>query len=258
MQSQEPFRCLLLSCSQAKSATPELLPALQRYDGPAFRVLRRFLIEVPQAASKLDIWIVSAQYGLISSEDPIPDYDRRMSPTRASELNEEVVRKLSALLSMGQYAELFVSMGEVYKLAIKGLEELVPSATTTTTSVSSSGKKLTELKTWLYQPYGGYMPIARIPEHNGRQRATFRLRGVGIELSHDEAIAKAKKAIQIDPSGSKRYQTWYAVIDGTPVAPKWLVSQLSGVPVRSFVADEARRVLGSLGIPVYHIGSSVS
>lgn len=46
IQSQEPCRCLLLSCSQAKISTPDLLPAIRRYDGPAFRVLRKFLAEV--------------------------------------------------------------------------------------------------------------------------------------------------------------------------------------------------------------------
>jgi hypothetical protein len=47
---------LVLSCSQRKLPNPEPLPALERYDGPAFRVLRKFLRESPSKAQILDIF----------------------------------------------------------------------------------------------------------------------------------------------------------------------------------------------------------
>jgi hypothetical protein len=36
-------RMLILACSQRKLLDEGLLPAVERYDDPAFRVLRRFL-----------------------------------------------------------------------------------------------------------------------------------------------------------------------------------------------------------------------
>jgi hypothetical protein len=44
--------------------------------------------------------------------------------------------------------------------------------------------------------------------------------------------------------------TAYVVVDEQQVAPKWLVSQLFGLPVNAFATDEARRVLAHLGIEV--------
>ena len=38
---------LILACSRRKRPDEGLLPAIERYDGPTFCVLRRFLREVP-------------------------------------------------------------------------------------------------------------------------------------------------------------------------------------------------------------------
>ena len=40
-------RLLILSCSQRKRPDRVLLPALERYDGPVFRMLRKFLRSCP-------------------------------------------------------------------------------------------------------------------------------------------------------------------------------------------------------------------
>ncbi len=62
-------RLLILSCSRRKRLDKDLLPAVERYDGPAFRVLRRFLREMPFEAP--DVPILSAEYGLIPHDLPI-------------------------------------------------------------------------------------------------------------------------------------------------------------------------------------------
>lgn len=51
-------RLLILSCSQRKRSTSNLLPAIERYDGPAFQVLRKFLREFPLEAESLDVYIL--------------------------------------------------------------------------------------------------------------------------------------------------------------------------------------------------------
>jgi hypothetical protein len=44
--------------------------------------------------------------------------------------------------------------------------------------------------------------------------------------------------------------TWYVAVGGQRVGPKWLVSQVTGLPVSAFHTDEARRVLQQLGVEV--------
>ncbi|WP_373537310.1 DUF6884 domain-containing protein [Microcoleus sp.] len=68
---------LILACSQRKRSDTDSLPAIERYDGPTFRLLRRFLRKQPSAP--LEIYILSAKFGLIPSDYPIPDYDQKMA-----------------------------------------------------------------------------------------------------------------------------------------------------------------------------------
>ena len=56
---------LILACSRRKRPDDGLLPAIERYDGPAFRVLRRYLRERPAGAP--DVFILSAEHGLIGA-----------------------------------------------------------------------------------------------------------------------------------------------------------------------------------------------
>jgi hypothetical protein len=60
-------RMLILACSRRKRPDEGLLPAIERYDGPAFRVLRRFLRKSRRSApqpsllynrAKLDGWLM--------------------------------------------------------------------------------------------------------------------------------------------------------------------------------------------------------
>src|SRR5690348_4465403 len=86
-------RLLILSCSQRKRPDLELLPAMDRYDGPSFRVLRRFLSQRP--TERLTVYILSAEFGLIPATLPIPDYDRRMTPQRARELQPQALEVIA-------------------------------------------------------------------------------------------------------------------------------------------------------------------
>lgn len=62
-----------------------MLPAIDRYDGSPYRVLRRYLREREWPAN-LSVAILSAKYGLVGGFTGIEDYDERMTQERASEL----------------------------------------------------------------------------------------------------------------------------------------------------------------------------
>lgn len=105
-------RLLVLSCSRKKRASPDLLPAVERYDGPAFRVLRRFLAQ--HRPDVPDLLILSARYGAIGPEERIPLYDQRLTPGHIPALQPSVVKTLERQLRLKPYDEAFMYGGPHY------------------------------------------------------------------------------------------------------------------------------------------------
>lgn len=252
-------RCLIIGCSEAKVQSPELLPAIQRYNGPPFRVLRRFLTNRPQTdkAGAIDVYVLSAEFGLISGQQLIPVYDRRMTHHRAEQLRPKVLDTLKGEIADHHYAELFLSMGKTYLLALEGYEKLLPPETKVIVSRSTSGRKLSELKAWLN---GGELPTRPLlpfneaiqNEHKPRRvNGVARLRGTDLAYTPNEVIQIARQALAAGVGKPFALKDWYVLVDGAKVGPKWLVSQLSNLPVRDFDASEARRVLHALGVDIY-------
>src|ERR1700693_6189826 len=85
-------RLLIVACSKRKKPTNKQMPAIERYDGPAFRVLRKFLRE--QQGPVPRVLILSGKYGLIDAVTPIRDYDFRMTPATADALRPAVLKRL--------------------------------------------------------------------------------------------------------------------------------------------------------------------
>ena len=112
-------RLLILSCSHRKQSTQGLLPALQRYDGPAYRVMNKFMRVHSSGVRSLDVYILSAEFGLISSDKLIPNYDRRMSYQRAKELQQPVLSALKHILICKQYRDLFINLGKRLSASIE-------------------------------------------------------------------------------------------------------------------------------------------
>lgn len=73
---------LVLGCSQTKRKCEGLLPAIDRYDGPAYRVLKRFLRD-HQWPLDVSIGILSARHGLFGALKGIEDYDTKMNRSLA-------------------------------------------------------------------------------------------------------------------------------------------------------------------------------
>src|SRR2546430_159266 len=137
-------RLLILSCSERKKSNPRLLPAVERYDGPAFRVLRKYLRTTDD--SSLCVCILSAKYGIIGADAPTPDYNRKMTLERAEALRSRSELQLSKLVRGGQYREVFLCMGQIYLRAISCSDTLgVP----VRIAAAGQGKKLASLKAWL-------------------------------------------------------------------------------------------------------------
>jgi hypothetical protein len=240
-------RLLILSCSQRKRLDTDLLPAIERYDGPAFRVLRRYLqsgsLDTPE------IQILSAEYGLIAQDQPIPYYDRKMTAARADELRSKVLAELKKLLEQGNqasYTEILCCVGKVYLGALSGIDELLPDETKLIHNTGSQGRKLAQLRNWLY---GRSLASNNHPSVKPASGRAF-IRGIEITCTPDQVFEVARNALLEGRGNPNAYQSWYVLIDGQRVAPKWLVSQLTDLALSRFVTDEARQVLDRLGVEV--------
>ena len=139
-------RLLVLACSARKRKGAGLLPAINRYDGPAFRVLRKFLADADEPP---DVFVLSARYGLIPSHQEIRDYDRRLTPGTADALRPEILRSLGVALARTSYAEVAFCLGRDYRRAVVGHEELVPVGTAVTLITGGQGTRLHNLRVWL-------------------------------------------------------------------------------------------------------------
>ena len=145
-------RLLILSCSQRKRASHEPLPAIDRYNGPLFLVLRRFLRECPRQARLLDVYILSAAYGLIPGDFPIAWYDRKINTSRIVELQSQVNTTFSDL-PRDNYASICFVLGKTYLKAFEGLQDLVPAHTEPIVAYGPMGTKQTRLKKWLWSEW---------------------------------------------------------------------------------------------------------
>src|SRR5262245_45332918 len=119
-QREQISRLLIISCSRRKNPASKKLPAIERYNGPIFQVLRKFLNECPKDARTLDVYILSAKLGLIPLQQKIPYYDMQMNIRRATELNPKVIAAVQQILARNCYDKVFICMGKNYQLAIKG------------------------------------------------------------------------------------------------------------------------------------------
>ena len=142
-------RLLILSCSQRKHASHKPLPAIDRYNGPLFFVLRRFLRECPLRAKLLDVYILSAKYGLIPADFPTALYDRKMTPSRAVELESQVATVFSDIIR-ANYTSICFVLGKTYLKAFGGAKDFVPIRTDLIFAYGPIGKKQAQLKKWLW------------------------------------------------------------------------------------------------------------
>lgn len=250
-------RLLLLSCGKRKRADLDLLPALERYDGPLFRVVRRFCATHP--LSQPDIYILSAKFGLISANQPIPNYDQRLTPERASELRPAVQETLAQILTQHSYADLYYALGRDYAQSLDGFvfpSSAQASAQTNdihiTIASGSQGRRLAHLHDWLYGPHAT-APTPLQKHRNSHPLSTsqtpVQLKGVGLSFTMEQAFAQIRRALAHDAHGSDQFHSWYVLLDGKRIAPKWVVSQLTGLPRSAFTTHEALQALERIGIP---------
>jgi len=106
---------LVQSCSATKNHVTEPTRAIEVYDGYFFRIIKK-QCERAHLDQILNFGF-SAEHGILCADDEITNYDRRMTPSRASELREYVTEDLRHCISNGDYETAIMNMGSVYTQA---------------------------------------------------------------------------------------------------------------------------------------------
>lgn len=107
---------ILTSCSAKKKKTPERMRAIDLYNGDLFNLVKKFV-----KRNKFTFRIISAKYGLISPDEEIEYYNKKIE-------NNEDIKKLQKLVNpklnklINNYDMILVIMGEDYKKIIDPLK----------------------------------------------------------------------------------------------------------------------------------------
>jgi hypothetical protein len=236
-----PKSLAILGCSQRKKQTSHPVPAIDRYDGPVFRVFRKYTKEVP--GNLLHAFILSGRFGLIASDFLIPRYNRRLVSSDGSALRRKVENQLKRTLDAVQPERLFVSVGRGYwPLLEESLTREVAPAKLVV-AAGGIGGRASQLAHWLRS--GDRQGDINKWKHTVGEAM---LLGTTVRLSREEVLQRAREASVADPTGAHRFETWYVALDAERIAPKWLASVLFCKPVASFRTANARRVLWQLGV----------
>ena len=140
---------LIVACSQRKRSDVGLLPAIERYDGGNYRLLRKAKREGHWPES-LDVLILSAKYGPIEASTPIVNYEQRMNKERASELKAQTMQALQSYAQQNAYNEVYVDLGQDYIFTVEGVEKLFNNSLVRYAK-GRIGERLFQLKTWIVE-----------------------------------------------------------------------------------------------------------
>jgi hypothetical protein len=139
-------RLLILACSQAKVRMRRKLRALDRYDGPAFRVLRKHVLS--KADGQLIVFVLSAKFGLIEAEREIPWYDCRLSRASASDLRPQILARASEVFAY-PWRSIGLCAGKEYLTLLNEALELASPEVRPEVLSGGLGRRLTALRDWL-------------------------------------------------------------------------------------------------------------
>lgn len=142
---QKPQKLLIISCSAAKCTSPPAkMPAIERYDGVFFKVLRKALRDTDQRTPMV-LLIISAKYGLITPDTLIANYDTKINPRQAAKLGHQIRQGVKLAIRRNKPRNILVNLGKSYEAIIRELPELQNAVW----AKGPIGKRAATLKSWL-------------------------------------------------------------------------------------------------------------
>jgi len=139
-------RLIIVSASQRRITDPSPLPAIDRFDGVYFRILRKHLKD--GKLKDADILVVSDRHGVIKATDVVPYHP----PSDKIKVEEHArisnVKIIEGIAKKTAYSEIYVICGKDFQGFIKGFEEFA-NTTVTYCQGRGLGPKARSLKDWI-------------------------------------------------------------------------------------------------------------
>lgn len=143
---------LIIPCSKRKaSLTKAKIPAIDLYDGPFHRIIRKSFRERGKP-NNLDIMVLSAKYGLIDLNEKIATYNQRMTPEMARGMAGNVYSSLANRLKTNHYKEVMINLGKQYMMALSESWDMLENQKVRYGS-GGIGERMKQLKNWLSDVY---------------------------------------------------------------------------------------------------------
>jgi len=144
-------RLLILGPSYRRNPSPEPLPAIERYDGLFYRIVRRHVNKLRE--KDIDVIIITEDLDVVTPETKLPykppvgESWRSLPPIRKDPERVELLKsRILELVRERRYEEIFIALNKHY-------QELLPDLTAYTRKVIASfkgmGPKAQALKKWL-------------------------------------------------------------------------------------------------------------
>jgi len=143
-------KLLILGPSYRRSTSQELLPAIERYDGLFYRIVRRNMDKVKEKG--IDIIIVTEDLELATPEIKLPykppmgNMWRTLPPVSRDPEKIEKLRSQILEIVKKRYDEIFIALNKHYQTL---LPDLTPYTKQTVLDLRGLGSKARTLKEWL-------------------------------------------------------------------------------------------------------------
>ncbi|WP_298682383.1 peroxide stress protein YaaA [uncultured Methanomethylovorans sp.] len=141
-------KLMILPCSKRKMDAQYKIPAIDRYEGQYFRIIKKYISDFSNNDG-FDVAILSAKYGLLQPMDEIHDYDLKMNDSIAASLNESIIEKLASMNKEKQYKEVAINLGKSYFKAIDGYDDIFGKNTELTIFEGKIGERQQQMINWL-------------------------------------------------------------------------------------------------------------
>lgn len=141
---------IIVPCSKLKIMTRARINAIDLYNGPFFKLIRKYISK--SNINNIEVRILSAKYGLIDKYAKISYYDERMDKERAIEMNKSILKDVSNLFNDGKkYNNILINLGITYMYAMKGYKQIIPrnKYNCITMTYGRIGERLSIMKKWL-------------------------------------------------------------------------------------------------------------
>ena len=145
-------KLLILGPSYRRNLDPNPLPAIKRYDGLFYRIVRKYMDAIK---GKVDILIVTEDLELITPETPLPYKPPRGDKWKDLRLEKipeakqrELQDKLISSLRSGHYDEVFIALNKHYRGL---LPDLKPYVRRVLADFRGLGSKAEAIKKWIIE-----------------------------------------------------------------------------------------------------------